>query len=132
MTRLVDNPLLRDGSTGGIAVEKAGVGMAADGLSSFYPHVSCGGLPVAGCREPLVEQAIRIGRGDSAIAISMKDNHRDSGGKWPDVLRYPLSHCRKCGRQIMCSTVGEAGVHTDSSIEVGVCRGQNSGHSPAR
>src|SRR5215469_4866506 len=111
MTSLMDNPLFGDDSTGGIAVEKAGVGMAADGLSSFYPHVSCGGLPVAGCREPLLEQAIRIGRGDSAITISMKDNHWDSGSKWADVLRYPLFHCHKCGRQIMCSTVGEAGMH---------------------
>src|SRR5919201_2165468 len=73
MPRLVDNPPLRHGPAGGAMVDHAGVGMAPWHLSAFHRRVVRGlaGAARSGAVRlpPLVDQAIRVGRGDGRIAI---------------------------------------------------------------
>src|SRR5918911_3445492 len=68
MARLVDNPPLRHDPAGGVMVDHASVGMAPCHLSAFLRRVvrrPAGAAPSSAVRlQPLVDQAIRVGRGD--------------------------------------------------------------------
>src|SRR5207302_1604901 len=67
MTRLVDNPPLRHASTAGVMVDHAGVGVAVRHLSAFHGRVARRSAGAARCSlgrlQPLLEQAVRVGRG---------------------------------------------------------------------
>src|SRR5260370_16858352 len=99
MTRLVNHPLLHDGSTADIVVDGAGVGMPASYLPSFHFHVSHrpahAPQPITSRLQPLVTQAVCIDRGDCRVAIPMDPDQRDDLPQWSGGLPCPLFHRRE-------------------------------------
>src|SRR5260221_2389052 len=99
MTRLVNHPLLHDGPTADVVVDRASVGMPASYLPSFHFHVShrpaYAPQPITGCLQPLVTQAVCIDRGDCRIAIPMERDQPDDPPQWSCGMACYLIHRRE-------------------------------------
>src|SRR6266700_1612059 len=129
MARLVNKPLLYNGMTASIVVHRARVGSSTGHLSPFHFRALCRSAPLmARWPQPLVEQVISVDRGDSRIALAMEHDQRDSRSRLSRRPASASSHRRKAGAYIMRGTVSKAGMHTNGSIKVGICRGHGHGH----
>src|SRR5258708_22016215 len=115
MTRLVNHPLLHDGSTADIVVDGAGVGMPASYLPSFHFHVSHrpahAPQPITSGLPPLVTQAGCIDRCDCRVAIPMERDQRDDLPQRSCWLACPPFHRGERSWEIAGCTIGAAGMH---------------------
>src|SRR2546422_11074223 len=120
MTRLVNRPLLYSGPIAHAVVDGAGVGMPAGHLPPFHFHVSYAPQPITGRLEPLVTQEVRIDRGYRCIAVSMEHDQWNGPGRLWRVPVCPLAHRCERGGEIVCGTIGKAGVHAGGGVQVRV------------